>query len=74
MIGTNETYFPNKLLLNDKQVLKFCQVFANNSLVIIKLAKTQLSKIVWSERFLGRLIEPLMKVGLLLMKNVCSYH
>ena len=35
-----------------------------------KLSKKQISKIILSERFLGRLLEPLMKVGLQLMKNV----
>ena len=38
--------------------------------VNVKLSKNQISKIILSERFLGRLLEPLMKVGLLLMKNV----
>ena len=37
--------------------------------VNVKLSKNQISKIILSERFLGRLLEPLMKVGLLLMKN-----
>ena len=36
----------------------------------VKLSKNQISKIILSERFLGRLLEPLMKVGLLSMKNV----
>ena len=36
----------------------------------VKLSKNQISKIILSERFLGRLLGPLMKVGLLLMKNV----
>ena len=57
--------------MNDKQVSNFCQAFANDSLVIIKLAKTQLSKIVQSDGFLGRLLVPLMKtIGLLRMKNI----
>ena len=38
--------------------------------VNVKLSKNQISKIILSERFLGRLLELLMKVGLLLMKNV----
>lgn len=36
----------------------------------VNLSKTQPSKITQSGRFLGRLFEPLMKVCLLLMKNV----
>ena len=38
--------------------------------VNVKLSKNQISKIILPERFLGRPLEPLMKVGLLLMKNV----
>ena len=41
----------------------------NNSTANIKLSKTQLSKIVQSG-FLGRFLEPLVKTGLPLMKNV----
>ena len=46
------------------------KVFASNSLVNIKLSKTQLSKIIQAGGFLGGLLEPYMKVGLPLMNNV----
>ena len=47
-----------------------CKAFENNLSANIKLSKTQLSKIVQSGRFLGRLLDPLLKTGLTLMKNV----
>ena len=37
---------------------------------LIKLPKTQLHKLVQSGGVLGRLSEPLLKIGLFLMKNV----
>ena len=35
-----------------------------------QLSKTQLSKMIQSGRFLGKLLGPLLKIGLLLIKNV----
>ena len=63
MIGNSddETNFPRKLLLTNKQVTNLCKSFANNSSVNIKLSKTQLSKIVQSGGFLGRHLGPLLK-------------
>ena len=43
MIGNNETNFPHKLLLTDRQVLSLRKSFTNNSSADIKLSKTQLS-------------------------------
>ena len=62
--------FPLKLLLTNRQVANLRKVFANNSSDNIRLSKTQLSKIVQSGGFLGRLLGPLLKTGLLLIKNV----
>ena len=70
MIGYNETNFPQKLLLTNRQVLNLRKVFANNSSTDIKLSKTQLLKIIQSGGFLGRLLDPLLKTGLPLIKNV----
>ena len=42
----------------------------NNSSANIKLSKSQLSKIVQSERFLGRSLELILKTHLSLVKNV----
>ena len=70
MIGNNETNFPNKLLSTNRQVLNLCKSFENNSSADIKLSKTQLSKIIQSGGFLSRLLGPLLKSGLPLIKNV----
>ena len=69
MMGDNETNFPHKLLLTDRQVANIRKAFANNSSTDIKLAKTQLSKLIQSGGFLGRLLGPLLKIGLLLIKT-----
>ena len=70
MIGNNETNFPHKLLLTDRQVSSLRKSFASHSSADIKLSKTQLSKMIQSGGFLGRLLDPLLKTGLLLIKNV----
>ena len=70
MIGNNKTNFPHKLLLTDRQDSSLRKSFANNSSADIKLSKTQLSKIIQSEWFLSRLLGPLLKTGLPLIKNV----
>ena len=44
--------------------------FENNFSANIKLLKTQVDEIGQSERYLGILLQPLLKTGLPLMKNV----
>lgn len=56
------TNFLDKLLLADRKVPKLFKYFANNSSANIELSKTKISKIIQSGAFLGRLLEPLMKV------------
>ena len=46
------------------------KAFANNSSTYIKLSKSQLSKMIQSGGYLGRLLGPLLQTGLLLIKNV----
>ena len=70
MIGDNDTNFPDKLLLTNRQVANLRKAFANISSADIKLSKTQLSKMIQSGGFLGRLLGPLLKTGLPLIKNV----
>ena len=70
MIGDDETNFPHKLLLTNRQVANLRKAFANHSSADIKLSKTQLSKMIQSGGFLGRLLGPLLKTGLTLIKNV----
>ena len=54
MISDNETNFPHKLLLTNRQVANLCKTFVNYLSTNIKLSKTQLSKILESGGFLGR--------------------
>ena len=70
MIGDNETNFPHKLLLTNRQVSNLRKAFANYSSTDIKLSKTQIPKMVQSGGFLGRLLGPLLKTGLPLIKNM----
>ena len=70
MIGDNETNFPHKLLLTNRQVANLHKDFASYLSTDIKLSKTRLSKMIQSGGFFGRLLSPLLKTGLLLIKNV----
>ena len=70
MIGDNEANFPHKLLLTNRQVANLRKAFANYLSADIKLSKTQLSKMIQSGGFLGRLLGLLLKTGLPLIKNL----
>ena len=66
MIGdsNDKTNFPHELLLTDRQISSIRKAFTNNSSVDIKFSKTG--------GFLGKLLGPLLKTGLLLIKNVIT--
>ena len=68
MISDNETNFSHKLLLTNRQVSNLRKVFANYLSADIKLSKTQLSQMIQSGGFLGRLLGPLLKEVLPLIK------
>ena len=68
--SNDETNFPHKSLLNNTQVSRLPKAFANNSSANITLSKTQLSKTAQLGGFLGRILDPVLKTSLLLMKNV----
>ena len=74
--SNDNTNFPHELLLTNRQVANIRKAFANHSSIDIKLSKTQLSKMIQSEGFLGNLLGklagPLMKVAMPLAKNVLS--
>ena len=72
MIGdsNDKTNFPHELLLTNRQVANLHKAFANYLSTDIKLSKTHLSKMIQSGGFLGRLLGPLLKTGLPLIKNV----
>ena len=68
MIGNGETNFPHKLLLTNRQVSNLRKAFTDKSSTGIKLSKTRLSEMIQSGEVLGRLLGPLLKIGLLLKK------
>ena len=72
MVGSSddETNLPHKLLVTNRQNANLGKDFANYLSSGIKLSKIQLSKMIKSGGFLGKLLGPLLKTGLPLMKNV----
>ena len=71
--SNDENNFSHKLLLTNTQASKFRKFFANNSSANIKLSKSQLYKIVQSVGFVGRLLWPLLKTRLPLMKPLATH-
>ena len=61
---------PHELLLTTRQTTKLRNAIENNMSTDIKLSKAQISKIIQSGEFLGRLLGPLLKTGLSLLKSV----
>ena len=74
--SNDNTNFPHKLLLTDRQVTNICKAFANNLSTDVKFSKTQLLKMSQSGGFLGNLLGklagPLMKVAMPLAKNILA--
>ena len=72
MVGNSNdnTNYPPELFLINRQFENVRKAFANHLSRDIKLSKTQLSKTMQSGEFLGRLLDPLLKTGLPLMKSV----
>ena len=71
MIGNSddEANFPHKLLLTNREIANLRKAFVNYLSTNITLSKTQLSKMMQSGGLLGRLLGPLLKTGLLLIKK-----
>ena len=71
MIGNSDDKinFLHELLLTNRQVANLRKAFAHKSSTDINLSKNQISKITQSGGFLDRLLGPLLKTGLRLMKN-----
>ena len=57
-------------MLTNRQVENLRKAFANYLSTDIELPKTQLSKMIQLGGFLGRLLGPLLKTGLPLMKSL----
>ena len=74
MIGdsNNKGNFPHELLLTNRQVSSIRKAFGNNSSVDIKFSKAQLSKMIQSRGYLGKLLGSLLKTGLPLIKYVIT--
>ena len=71
-IGNSDdnTNFPHELFFTNRQVANLRKAFAKNTSTDIMLTKTQLSKMIQSGGFLGRLLGPLLRTGLPLIKSV----
>ena len=65
----NGNNLPHELLLTTRQKT-IRNAFNNNMSTDLKLSKAQINKIIQSGGFLGRLLGPLLKAGLPLIKNV----
>ena len=61
---------PHELLLTTRQTTKLRNAIENYMATDIKLSKAQISKIIQSGGFLGKLLGPLLKTGLPLLKSV----
>ena len=66
----NGNNLPHKLFLTQKQITKLRNNIENNLQTDIKLSKAQISKIIQSGRFLGKILGPLLKTGLPLLKSI----
>ena len=66
----NGNNLPHELLLTTTQKSKVRNAFDNNMSTDLTLSKAQIAKIIQSGGFLGRLLGPLLKTGLPLIKNV----
>ena len=72
MVGNSNdnTNFPHELLFTNRQIANLRKAFANHLSTNIQFSKAQLSKMILSRGFLGKLLGPLLKTGLPLMKSV----
>ena len=66
----NGNNLPHELLLTTRQTTKLRNALENNMSTDIKLSKTQISKIIQSGGFRGKILGPLLKTGLPLLKSV----
>ena len=75
MIGDSDDIinFPHELLLTNRPVANLRKAFANYLSTDIKLSDTQISKMIQSAGFCRRILGPLIKTGLPLMKNVIKW-
>ena len=75
ILGMNPRMFnvnnlPHELFLTQRKITKLRNNIENNLQTDIKLSKAQISKIIQSGGFLGKLLGPLLKSGFPLLKSV----
>ena len=66
----NGNNLPHELLLTTRETTKLRNTTENNMSTDIKLSKDQISKTIQSRGFLDKLLGPLLRTGIPLMKNV----
>ena len=66
----NENNLSHELLLTTRQTTKLRNAIENNMSTDIKLSKAQISKVIQSGGFFGKILGPLLKTGLPLLKLV----
>ena len=66
----NGNNLPHELFLTQRHITKSRNSIENNFQTDIKLSKAQISKIIQSGGFLGKILDPLLKTGLPLLKSV----
>ena len=66
----NENNLPHELLLRTRQTTKLRNAIENNMSTDIKLPNAQISKLIQSGGFLGKILGPLLKTGSPFIKNV----
>ena len=66
----NGNNLPHELFLTQRQTTKLRNAIENNFQTDIKLSKAQISKIIQSGGFLGKILGPLLKARLSLLKSV----
>ena len=66
----NKEELPHELFLATRQTTKLRNAINNNMSTDIKLSKVQVKKIIQSGGFLGKLLGPLLKTRLPLLKSV----
>ena len=66
----NGNNLPHELLLTTRQITKLENAIQNNMSTNVKFSKAQISKIIQSGGFSGRLLSPLLKTALPLLKLV----
>ena len=72
IIGNDDTNFLHKLSLTNRKISSICQPFAIISAINVKLSKNQISKIIQSGGFPGKIYGLLLKIRLALAEIVLT--